>query len=80
MTEITDWGVMWERRFDFCEELDSPLLGIILDHKWIISVKDEFLQWMQENNCVITDGGLASGGLFLLPNEETKVLFILRWS
>ena len=65
---------MSRQKFVFCDDLDSPLLGMIDDDTWITPVTDEFHDWMIEHGCY------CSGSLFVLPDQETKVMFLLRWS
>ena len=67
-------------KFMFCGDIGSPLLGIIMDDKWIQDCAEEVSDWIAEQGGINLSGKqIRSGSIFLLPSEESQVMFILRW-
>ena len=59
--------------YDFCPELDSPGICVILDRKWWIDHKDAIGAWLGEER-------LALGQMMLyIPNPADRTYFMLRW-
>ena len=63
-------------KFRFCDDLDSPELGVILDHQWALE------HWEEIKSCegVCFFGLGSAGSLFMIPKEEDRLYFILRWT
>ena len=64
---------MTNPRFMFCNDLDSPLLCVIMDTKW-------FAEWMAGDGpeWLVARGVHGESGL-LTMSPEAKMEFILRW-
>lgn len=58
----------------WCDDLDAPTVGMA-DMTWWDERPHGMIQWLEEH------GGSAETGLgiIFLPNEEIKMLFILKW-
>ena len=65
-------------KFVFCEDLGAPELGMILDDMWAQANSDEIKA--TPGLYVFEDRELRNGDIFLIPKEEDKIMFILRWS
>jgi hypothetical protein len=63
-------------KFRFCDDLGTPELGVIMDHKWALE------NWEEIIACegVHFFGKIAGGSLFMIPREEDRVYFTLKWS
>ena len=61
----------------FFDELDCPLLGIIMDQTWYNKNRNDFYDWLTKYGCDMF--GESVGGFFLVPNEQIKTLLMLRW-
>jgi hypothetical protein len=63
-------------KFRFCDDLGTPELGVVLDHKWAQE------NWEEIRSCqgVRFFGDVAAGAVFMIPEEEDRLYFILRWS
>ena len=65
-------------KFVFCEDLGAPDLGMILNDEWARANSDEIRA--TPGIYVFEDRELRNGDIFLIPKEEDKIMFILRWS
>jgi len=67
-------------KFNFCDDLGTPELGIVMDHTWAQENAEEIKKtpgviWFDNSRL-----GVNSGDMFLVPREEDRLYFILRWS
>ena len=54
--------------------VDEEKLIVLVDYNYWIDHTDELMAWCEQNNCV------TQGMTVVLPNEETLMLFVLKWS
>lgn len=62
-------------KFDFCDELNSPTLGMIIDYDWYFINQLELTQWCEEHDVCLT-----TSGMFFVPDMATRTLFTLKWA
>lgn len=61
-------------KVSWCDELDAPELGMIMDHEWLRLNESALAQWLRAR------GGSLCSGLVYLPDANQRLLFALRWS
>lgn len=65
-----------KQRLAFCDDLDAPLLGVIMDLGWWQDYGTEIAEWMR-----VRDYGVVGAGyIILFHDQESKTEFLLRWS
>lgn len=64
-------------RFVFCDDLGSPSLGIIMNHEWCVANWDAI---RKSPGIVTFSTQPSSGTMFLIPNEEDRLWFILKFA
>jgi len=64
-------------KFVFCDDLNAPDLAMIMDDKWAVDNSDEIMATPGLH--FFTDRGLRMGDILLIPKEEDKLMFILKW-
>lgn len=62
-------------KFEFCDELSSPLLGFIINANWYTANHKELVEWCTEHDITV-----ATSGMFIVPDMATRTLFTLRWA
>ena len=62
-------------KFEFCDELDSPTIGMIIDSAWYRTNHKELTDWCDQYNV-----HLSVAGMFFVPDMATRTLFTLRWA
>lgn len=65
-----------ENRFIIAPEaiVDKEKLVILTDYKYWADCTDELIEWCKSN------GAVTQGMTVVFPDEETLMLFVLRWS
>lgn len=61
-------------KVDWCDDLGSPLLGLIRFDGWPADKRKDLLDWIAVNGCTY------SSDLLFVPDQLTKTAFLLRWS
>ena len=56
------------------KELYNGILVVMTDIKYWVDNAEELVEWCQENNCI------TKGMTIEIPDEETLLLFRLKWS
>ena len=56
------------------DEVHQGILVVMTDIKYWVEKAEELVDWCQEHNCSV------KGMTIEIPNEETLMLFTLRWS
>lgn len=62
-------------RISFCDDLDVPLMAVIMDTEWWGKVKAEAAPWLTAQDCRFYD----SHRLIFFSSEKTKLMFLMRW-
>lgn len=65
-----------KQRLAFCDDLNAPLLGVIMDLGWWQDYGTEIVEWMQARDY----GVVGAGYIILFDDHESKTEFLLRWS
>jgi hypothetical protein len=59
--------------YDFCHELDTPEICVIMDRKWWVENKDAIGAWLGKDK-------IALGQMMLyIPKPADRTYFMLRW-
>ena len=59
--------------YDFCPDLDTPEICVILDRKWWLDNKEAIGSWLGEEK-------VAFGQMMLyIPDPADRTYFMLRW-
>lgn len=58
----------------WCDDLGAPTMGIV-DRDWIGHQPYQIVSWLDAHG----GSGSPEYGIIFVPNEEIKMLFILRW-
>lgn len=61
-------------KVSWCDELDAPELGVIMDDGWLRLNESALASWLRDR------GGSLSMGLVYLPDPNQRLLFALRWT
>ena len=56
------------------DEVHQGILVVMTDIKYWVNNAEELVEWCQENNCI------TKGMTIEIPDEETLLLFRLKWS
>lgn len=62
-------------RFDFCDELNCPTIGMVIDNEWYKNNHKELTEWCNEYGV-----GMTTSGMFFVPDMATRTLMTLRWA
>ena len=62
--------------WNFCDDLDTPELGVCLNMGWWTKHKFEIIEWF-ENEGKSVGGAVSDGLVFVYPQQ--RVLFLLRF-
>jgi hypothetical protein len=63
-------------RFVFCDDLEAPLLAVVMDLVWWRKHSTEIIEWMRLRGY----GTAGAGHIILFDDQESKTEFVLRWS
>ena len=66
-------------KFAFCSDLNSPELGVIMDHKWAQDNSDNIKKTPGIYFLSECERKLSIGDLFMIPNKKDRLLFVLKW-
>jgi len=59
--------------YDFCPELDTPEICVVMNRKWWLDNKESIGTWLGHNK-------IALGQMMLyIPDPADRTYFMLRW-
>ena len=65
-----------KQRVAFCDDLEAPLLAVIMDLAWWQDNSAELNEWMRVRGY----GVVGAGYIILFDDQESKTEFLLRWA
>ena len=65
-----------KQRLAFCDDLEAPLLAVIMDLGWWKDYGTEINEWMRARGY----GVVGAGYMILFDDQESKTEFLLRWA
>lgn len=60
---------------EWCDDLDQPGIGVLMKPRWDSNEWQTAAKWIIDNKI----GDAMGAGVFYIPCEEDRTLFMLKW-
>ena len=63
-------------RIAWCDDLDAPQIGVIMDNKWWDENKEGITEWLLEN---VGEQSMLDSKMIYIPDVAVRTMFVLQW-